>query len=112
MGSARVVVRQQVRLRLGRLRKSFLVGACDVYVQRLPPVARQHCIGCVADECMLENERRLWDRAAAEDQAGRNELIERSNQLCFINARDHAQQFERKFATDHGAGLRDFPAGA
>src|SRR3954447_13014915 len=57
---------------------------------------------------MLKDERLFRRRAAAEDQSGADQLVERSAQLIMRAAGNRREYFVRKFTADYRADLRHF----
>ena len=64
----REMVRQELRLGLGRLREVSFKHLRDASMQLLAPGLEQRLVGRVLDEGVLEAVARLGRRAAAEDQ--------------------------------------------
>src|SRR5688500_944339 len=77
----RKVMRQQFRLRCGRLRKALLHDVSDATVKLLAPALEQTRIGYILDQRMLEAVGRVARCAAAEDQLRTDQLFEGVAQL-------------------------------
>jgi hypothetical protein len=67
LASFRKVMRQQFRLRCGRLWEALLQDVSDATVKLLAPALEQGRIGYILDQGVLEAVGRLGRRAAAED---------------------------------------------
>ena len=100
------VMRQQFWLALHRVRETILEGGGNPGVQNEPAGLEQRLVGRVLDQGVLEAVGGLGRRAAAEDQLGRDQLVEGGAQLGFRPVGDRGEQLVAELAADHGADLR------
>ncbi len=102
----RAMTRQQLRLALDKVSKFALEGLGNPGVKRTPRLAKQRAMGRVLHQSMLEQIGRGRRRALAEQQACRNETVERFIELRFRLAHYRSQQRVGKPPPDCGANLR------
>ena len=72
----REVMREQLRLALGNLRKLVFERFSNAGVQRVARLAQQRAIGRVPYQCVLEQISRVWWRTLPEQQPGRHKTVE------------------------------------
>ena len=101
------VVRQQLRAGSRQLGELLLQHLGDAGVEVLAAGFEQGAVGGVLDQRVLEAVGRLGRRAAAEDQLGRDQLVERGSQLRLRPVGDRGEQRVGELAADRGADLRD-----
>jgi hypothetical protein len=101
----RAVMGQQLRLRLGRLRKALLQRPRDARMLLLPLAAQQGAAGHLLHQRMLEGVAGGGWWAAPQDQPGFEKPGHRVPQLVVAHRGHRRQQLVRELAADAGAGL-------
>ena len=79
----------------------------DAGMQALAVAVQQAGIGGVAHQGVLEGIGGLWRRAAAIDQAGGDQLVERAAELALVERGHRGEQFVGEGAAERGAELGD-----
>src|ERR1700751_2997586 len=71
------VTRQNLRSIFGYFGEPAFEGLCDASVQRTSGLAQKCAVGCVLHKCVLEQISCLRRNTLPEQQAGRNETVDR-----------------------------------
>jgi hypothetical protein len=101
------VVREKLRLRFGLLWKLLFEYVRDAGVQVLAPGLKQGAVGGILDQGVLEAVGGVRWRAAAEDELGRDQLVEGGLQLRLRPVGDRGEQRVRELPANRGADLGD-----
>jgi aryl carrier-like protein len=101
------VVRQQVWLGLPGIGKLLFQHPGHGLVQLLAAALQQRLVSRIADQGMLEHVARLRRQAAAKDQLGFEQLVERVHQFRVGGAAHGSQELVGKLAADDGCRLGD-----
>ena len=101
------MVREKLGLCLRVLGKLLLQRLRDAGVELLAAGLEQRAVGGVLDQRVLEAVGRIGRGAAAEDQLGGDQLVERGLQLRLRPVGDRGEQRVGELAADRGADLRD-----
>jgi len=101
------MMRKSFRLDGHDFRELCLQHPADARMQFLALAAQEAVVSRVLNKRMLENERLIWRRAAAEDQPGADKLFQRVVKLSTGTPRERSNQFVGELSTDRRADLRD-----
>src|SRR5262249_30645392 len=100
------VMRQQLRMAFGNLRRLALQGFRDTGVKRASLLPQQRAIGRVLHERMLEQVVRMRRHALPEKQASGNQTVKRRFQFPVRLAYDGSQQGMRDPAPNRSPNRR------
>ena len=105
----RAVVGEQRRLGRDNLRESAFEGGHDMGVELLAAAAQQGAVGGVLHQRMLEGVLGVRRRAAAEDQFGGHQPLQRIVELLLQHLRHGAYQLVRERTAERRANLGYLP---